>query len=47
MPSRLACTTRLVDEYDPALEFFQSVLGFAVLQDEALGGGKLWVVIAP
>jgi len=47
MPSRLAYTTLLVDEYDPALEFFQSVLGFVVLQDEALGGGKRWVVVAP
>ena len=47
MPARLAYTTLLVDEYDPALEFFQSVLGFVVLQDEALGGGKRWVVVAP
>jgi catechol 2,3-dioxygenase-like lactoylglutathione lyase family enzyme len=47
MPSRLAYTTLLVDEYDPALEFFQSGLGFVVLQDEALGGGKRWVVVAP
>ena len=47
MSSRLAYTTLLVDEYDPALEFFQSSLGFVVLQDEALGGGKRWVVVAP
>jgi catechol 2,3-dioxygenase-like lactoylglutathione lyase family enzyme len=47
MPSRLAYTTLLVDQYDAALEFFQSALGFVVLQDEALGGGKRWVVVAP
>ena len=47
MPSRLAYTTLLVDEYDPALEFFQSGLGFVVLRDEPLGGGKRWVVVAP
>ena len=47
MSSRLAYTTLLVDEYDPALEFFQSVLRFVVLRDEALGGGKRWVVVAP
>lgn len=46
-PSRLAYTMLLVDEYDPALEFFQSTLRFVVLQDEPLGGGKRWVVIAP
>jgi catechol 2,3-dioxygenase-like lactoylglutathione lyase family enzyme len=47
MSSRLAYTTLLVDQYDPALEFFRSALGFVVLQDEALGGGKRWVVVAP
>jgi catechol 2,3-dioxygenase-like lactoylglutathione lyase family enzyme len=47
MPSRLAYTTLLVDEYDPALEFFQSALRFVVLRDEPLGGGKRWVVVAP
>lgn len=47
MTSRLAYTTLLIDEYDPAVEYFRTVLGFVVLRDESLGGGKRWVVVAP
>ena len=47
MPPRLAYTTLLIDEYDPALEYFRTVLSFVVLSDESLGDGKRWVVVAP
>jgi uncharacterized glyoxalase superfamily protein PhnB len=47
MPPRLAYTTLLIDEYDPALEYFRTVLRFIVLSDVSLGDGKRWVVVAP
>jgi catechol 2,3-dioxygenase-like lactoylglutathione lyase family enzyme len=47
MPQTLAAVALLVREYDEALAFFTEALGFRVLEDTPLGGGKRWVVIAP
>jgi catechol 2,3-dioxygenase-like lactoylglutathione lyase family enzyme len=47
MLERLAAVTFLVPSYDDGLAFFRDVLGFAVLEDTPLGGGKRWVVVAP
>jgi catechol 2,3-dioxygenase-like lactoylglutathione lyase family enzyme len=47
MLQRLAAVTFLVPSYDDGLAFFRDVLGFAVLEDTPLGGGKRWVVVAP
>jgi catechol 2,3-dioxygenase-like lactoylglutathione lyase family enzyme len=37
----------LVRDYDEAIAFFTGSLGFAVVEDTPLGGGKRWVVVAP
>ncbi|MEZ5933732.1 MAG: VOC family protein [Alphaproteobacteria bacterium] len=48
MPTRaLALATFLVRDYDEAIAFFVDKLGFRLLEDSALGGGKRWVVVAP
>jgi catechol 2,3-dioxygenase-like lactoylglutathione lyase family enzyme len=47
MLQSLAAVTFLVPSYDDGLAFFRDVLGFAVLEDTPLGGGKRWVVVAP
>jgi catechol 2,3-dioxygenase-like lactoylglutathione lyase family enzyme len=47
MSLRLARTTLVVREYDDAIAFFTERLGFDVLEDEPLAGGKRWVVVAP
>src|SRR5271163_3836098 len=47
MLERLAAVTFLVPSYDDGLAFFREVLGFAVLEDTPLGGGKRWVVVGP
>jgi catechol 2,3-dioxygenase-like lactoylglutathione lyase family enzyme len=47
MPSRLAYTTLLIDDYDRAIAYFTRVLGFAVRADERLSATKRWVVVAP
>nr|WP_291134779.1 VOC family protein [Erythrobacter sp.] len=38
-------TTLIVPEYDAALEFYVGALGFALVEDTDMGGGKRWVVI--
>nr|WP_246734041.1 VOC family protein [Oharaeibacter diazotrophicus] len=37
----------MVDDYDRALAFYRDGLGFAVVADTDLGGGKRWVLVAP
>ena len=37
----------LVQDYDEALAFYTGVLGFDLLEDTALDGGKRWVLVAP
>lgn len=37
----------LVREYDEAIRFYCGVLGFTLLEDSDLGGGKRWVRVAP
>ena len=46
MPKSLALVSLLVPDYDSAIAFFQSI-GFDLLEDTDLGGGKRWVRMAP
>ena len=43
----IAHITLLINDYDEALEFFCSKLGFIVLEDKLMSDTKRWVVIAP
>jgi catechol 2,3-dioxygenase-like lactoylglutathione lyase family enzyme len=43
----IASVTLVVRDYDEALAFFTDALGFAVVENTPLGGGKRWVVVAP
>ncbi len=47
MPRSLALITLLVDDYDAAIAHYTGALGFALLEDTDLGGGKRWVRVAP
>lgn len=47
MERSIALVTLVVRDYDEALAFFTDALGFAVVEDTPLGGGKRWVVVAP
>jgi catechol 2,3-dioxygenase-like lactoylglutathione lyase family enzyme len=47
MPQTLAHLSFLVRDYDEAIAWFTKVLGFALLEDTPLGGGKRWVRVAP
>ena len=37
----------LVRDYDEAIDWFTRCLGFALVEDRDMGGGKRWVVVAP
>lgn len=42
---KLALTALLVRDYDEAIAFYCDALGFRLVGDSDLGGGKRWVVI--
>ncbi len=37
----------LVRDYDEAIDWFTRCLGFQLVEDRDMGGGKRWVVVAP
>ena len=47
MTRSIASLTLLVREYDEAIAFFTDALGFTLVEDTLLGGGKRWVRVAP
>lgn len=47
MTEIIACVTLVVRDYDEAVQYFTHALGFQLLEDSPLGGGKRWVVVAP
>jgi catechol 2,3-dioxygenase-like lactoylglutathione lyase family enzyme len=42
---RLALTTLVVPDYDAGIAFFVDTLGFDLIEDSDMGGGKRWVVV--
>lgn len=42
---RLALTTLVVPDYDAGITFFVGALGFDLIEDTGMGGGKRWVVV--
>jgi catechol 2,3-dioxygenase-like lactoylglutathione lyase family enzyme len=47
MRQRLSLTALLVRDYDEAISFYAGKLGFELVEDSDLGGGKRWVVVRP
>ena len=47
MKQSIAALTLVVRDYDEAIAWYTGVLGFTLLEDTAMGGGKRWVRIAP
>ena len=43
----LATVTLIVPDYDAGVEFYVNRLGFDLIEDTDLGGGKRWVVVGP
>lgn len=44
---QIASIALLVADYDEAIAFYTQKLGFSLLEDTPLGGGKRWVRVAP
>ena len=42
---KLAQSALLVSDYEAAIAFYCGAMGFTVIEDSDLGGGKRWVVI--
>jgi len=47
MRQTLAHIALVVRNYDEAIAFYTRVLGFNLIEDTDLGGGKRWVLVAP
>lgn len=47
MTRRLALLSILVPDYDAGIAFFVGQMGFDLLEDTDMGGGKRWVRVAP
>jgi catechol 2,3-dioxygenase-like lactoylglutathione lyase family enzyme len=47
MPQTLGHIALVVRNYDDAIAFYTKVLGFELMEDTDLGGGKRWVLVAP
>ncbi|HEY0179891.1 MAG TPA: VOC family protein, partial [Dokdonella sp.] len=47
MSRRVTQIALLVRDYDEAIAWYRAALGFVVLEDAGLGGGKRWVRVAP
>ncbi len=45
--SRLGHVTLVVRDYDEAIAFYVGALGFHLVADDDLGGGKRWVLVSP
>ncbi len=43
----IANVALLVRDYDEAIAFYTQMLGFELVEDTNLGGGKRWVQVAP
>jgi len=47
MSRRLGAISLLVRDYEKAIAWYERCLGFEIIEDSDLGGGKRWVLIAP
>jgi catechol 2,3-dioxygenase-like lactoylglutathione lyase family enzyme len=47
MPQHIASLALVVRDYDEAIAYYTATLGFTLLEDTDMGGGKRWVRVAP
>ena len=45
--SHLGMITVVVDDYDSAIEYYTTALGFTLIEDTKMSEAKRWVVVAP
>lgn len=47
MRQRITLVTLLVPDYEAGIDFYVRKLGFGLLEDADMGGGKRWVRVSP
>lgn len=47
MTQTIAAVALVVPDYDEAIAYYTGMLGFELVEDTPLGGGKRWVLVAP
>jgi catechol 2,3-dioxygenase-like lactoylglutathione lyase family enzyme len=47
MPQKLGYIALVVRDYDEAIAFYTTKLGFQLIEDTDLGNGKRWVRVRP
>ena len=47
MTQTIASMTLVVADYDEAIAFYRDRLGFALIENTDMGGGKRWVLVGP
>lgn len=47
MTQKIGSLALVVRDYDEAIAFYTTKLGFTLLEDTDLGGGKRWVLVSP
>jgi len=47
MRQRITLVTLLVPDYEAGIDFYVRKLGFGLLEDANMGGGKRWVRVSP
>jgi lactoylglutathione lyase len=47
MPQFISAISLVVRDYDEAIAFYTTKLGFTLIEDTDLGNGKRWVLVAP
>ncbi|MEO8683319.1 MAG: VOC family protein [Devosia sp.] len=47
MTQTIASMTLVIADYDEAIAFYRDRLGFALIEDTDMGGGKRWVLVGP
>ena len=47
MSQSIATVSLVVADYDEAIAFYRDKLGFVLVADTDMGGGKRWVLVAP
>lgn len=47
MPNSIALVSVVVRDYDEAIAYYTTALGFALIEDEPRENGKRWVVVGP
>jgi catechol 2,3-dioxygenase-like lactoylglutathione lyase family enzyme len=47
MSNRIATIVLVVPDYEAGIAFYCEALGFALIEDTDMGGGKRWVLVSP